>query len=163
MVLRASQWDKSRWCFPQECFLSPLYPCLCPWGLMSFAGSRDHSIPSSLSQFVESQSLEHRQFSWPWPGAWQFLQKQQARTCRWNRINPSPLPEKQLLVLHAGDCSLAVSSLKGKDKMSLIEEEICSTTHTFNPLWRNQLPKWARLKQGLTSQGFELRPQRSDY
>lgn len=42
--------------------------------------------------------------------------------------------------LHAGDGGLAVSSSKGKDKMVLIEEEICSTTHAFNPLWQNWLP-----------------------
>lgn len=34
--------------------------------------------------------------------------------------------------LHAGDCGLAVSSSKGKDKMALIGEEICSTTQAFN-------------------------------
>lgn len=160
MVLRASQCGKSRWHFLQGCFPPP-HRCLCPWDLMSFAGSRDHSIPSSFSHF-EVQSLEHRQFSWPWPGAWQFLQKQPARTCGWNRINPPPRLGKQLLAYTLVTAALAVSSSKGKDTMSLIEKEICSTTHAFNPLWRNWLPKWARLKPGLTSQDFELRPQRSD-
>lgn len=41
---------------------------------------------------------------------------------------------KTALSLHAGDGGLAVSSSKGKDKVVLIEEEICSTTHAFNLL-----------------------------
>lgn len=42
--------------------------------------------------------------------------------------------------LHAADGGLAVSSSKGKDKMVLIKEEICSSTHAFNPLWQDWLP-----------------------
>ena len=59
----------------------------------------------------------------------------------WTEQDKSPsTPGKTAPRLHADDCGLAVSSSKGKDKMALTEEEICPTTHTFNPLWRNWLP-----------------------
>lgn len=60
----------------------------------------------------------------------------------WIELDKSPILGKELLVymlVTVASSKEEVSSSKGKDKMALMEEEICPTTHAFNPLWWNWL------------------------